>query len=242
MFKKIFAVCLFFNLSAFAYDYRHVDIARARTGSYYLGIGLGMPITNKTDDLSTFNMQIDPATNIAAVIDQYNINYQTGSATFDSSRVSGSAFIGYKFPYFLRTDFKIDFTTFSKDYQVVPAPGIGGAGQSQTLKFTVRQFALLANGYLDLDNRTPFTPYIGAGAGIGFTSTVFTLGSITPGSSSEEEPDGSIFDKAHFVYELKGGIIIGSRKMFLDLEYIMRNTPALNLTSSGFAVKVAFRI
>ena len=238
MFKKVFVICLFFNLSAFAYDYRHVDIARAKTGSYYLGVGLGMPLTNKTTDLSTFNIQIDPATNIAAVINQYNINYQTGSATFDSSRIAGNAFIGYKFPYFFRTDFKIDFTTFSKDYQVVP----DGTNQSQTLKFTVRQFALIANGYLDLDNRTPFTPYIGAGGGVAFTSAVFTLGSVTPGSSSEEEPDGSIFDKAHFVYELKGGVLIGSRRMFLDLEYIVRNTPALKLTSSGFSVKVAFRI
>lgn len=241
---KVFVFSLLFGFSAFGYQYRHVEPDRVKSGSYYFGIGLGVPITNKSSDISSFKIQLTNETVIGNIIEQNNINYRTGSMGFNSSRIAGSAFVGYKFPYYFRTDLKVDFTTFSEDYKVLGqnVPEIGNITTPRILKYTVRQFALIGNVFLDLDNSTPFTPYVGAGSGVAFTSTVFTLSQITPGGESYEEPDVSIFSNPRLVYELKAGILIGSRKMFVDLEYNFRNTPGLKLKSSGVTAKIAFRI
>lgn len=245
MFKKILILCLVFSYSAFGYNYRHPEANRVGSGSYYFGIGLLVPFKNEGSDLSKFKLDIPTNVAVGSVIEVNQIEYKTGSLTFHSSNMSAIAFVGYKFPYFLRTDFKADFTTFAHNYPVTcdgTCVGISNFVETRKLAFTIRQLSLIGSGYFDLDNRTPFTPYVGIGGGISFTEAVFILSKLKPDSNGYEEPDSSLFDKVYLTYEFKTGVTIGSRKMFADIEYNIKHTPAIKLVSHSVGIKFAFRI
>ena len=91
----------------------------------------------------------------------------TSRTQFDrNAKGDGYAFslgAGYKFNSFLRVDLTGDYLD---PYRFAAQTSCGGAcGQNANDKVT--RFDGLANAYLDLGNWGGFTPYIGAGAGVG---------------------------------------------------------------------------
>jgi len=106
----------------------------------------------------------------------------------DAVTVGGG--IGYQFDPYLRSDVRVDW---SGNYNVAP-----GADLNMT--------TVLGNVYLDLPNATLFTPYIGAGAGYGWTSV----------------DNGN--DKNGFTYSLMAGVSVDlSESVALDAGYRYRD-------------------
>jgi opacity protein-like surface antigen len=106
----------------------------------------------------------------------------------DAVTVGGG--VGYQFNPYLRSDVRVDW---SGNYNVGP-----GADLNMT--------TVLGNVYLDLPNATLFTPYIGAGAGYGWTSV----------------DNGN--DKNGFTYSLMAGVSVDlSESVALDAGYRYRD-------------------
>jgi opacity protein-like surface antigen len=107
----------------------------------------------------------------------------------DDNAVDVGGGIGYQFNPFLRSDVRVDW---SGNYDVAP-----GASVDMT--------TVMGNLYLDLPNDTILTPYVGAGAGYGWT--------MGEGNA----------DKNGFAYSLMAGVSIDlSRSTSLDLGYRYR--------------------
>ncbi len=107
----------------------------------------------------------------------------------DSALAVGGG-VGYRFNDNLRTDLRLDW---AGDYEVAP-----GADLSVT--------TVLGNLYFDMANDTMFTPYLGAGAGYGWTS-----------NSGGDDDDGAAF-------ALMAGVGIDmTENITLDLGYRFRD-------------------
>ena len=242
MFKYLSIISLFIINSAFAYEFRHVGIKAQKQDYYYIGIGLILPLTNKTTDFSTFEININPNSEIGTTLSDNKIDLTevtAGEISFPAQKIGGSAFLGYKTKSAFRYDAKIDFLTFTKVFQVQRPSSLFSDGYIGEIKLTVRQLALMGNLYIDLDNDTSFTPYVGAGAGFGFTQATFIY---QLDDKTFQEPDTSLTDRANFLYELKTGIKLGSNKAYVDFEGFYRKTPQLKLNTKGLILKVGFRI
>lgn len=87
--------------------------------------------------------------------------------------------VGYRFSSFFRGDVELAFRSHAIDeFRPAGGPDFGVDG-------TVSSGAILVNAYLDVPTGTPFTPYLGVGAGVGYVS----LDSDDP-SIIEDESDG----------------------------------------------------
>jgi hypothetical protein len=239
MFKYLSIISLLFVNSVFASEFRHTGIKSKKQDYYYLGIGLIFPFANKTTDFSSFKVKVNPDSEIGVAFTDSKFKLKdvtSGEMTFPAQKIGGSAFLGYKTKSPLRYDFKIDFLTFTKLFQVQRHLNDGYLGD---IKLTVRQLAFMGNLYLDLDNSTSFTPYVGAGGGFSFTQATFIY---ELDNAVFQEPDSSLTDRANFLYELKAGIKIGSNKAYVDFEGFYRKTPQLKLNTKGVILKVGFRI
>ncbi len=242
MFKYLSIISLFIINSTFAYEFRHVGIKAQAQDYYYIGIGFTLPLSNKVEDVSSFKVSINPGSEIGLAFEESNVNLQdvtSGEMTFPAQKIGGSAFLGYKTKSPFRYDVKIDFLTFTKVFQVQRQATLFSDGYIGEIKLTVRQLGLTGNLYIDLDNDTSFTPYVGAGAGVGFAQAMFIYDFD---NNVFQEPESSLTDKANFLYELKTGIKIGSRKAYVDFEGFYRKTPQLKLNTKGLILKVGFRI
>lgn len=72
--------------------------------------------------------------------------------------------VGYRFSSVFRADLELAFRSHAIDeLRVAGGPDLGIDG-------TVSSGALLASAYVDIPTGTRFTPYVGAGAGIGYVS------------------------------------------------------------------------
>lgn len=242
MFKYLSIISLFITNSVFASEFRHTGIKAKKQDYYYIGIGLIFPLTNKTTDFSTFKIKVNPESEIGSTLIDSNVDLTEstdGEVSFPAQKIGGSAFLGYKTKSPFRYDIKIDFLTFTKLFQVQRPSFLFSDGYTGEIKLTVRQLALMGNLYIDLDNDTSFTPYVGVGGGFAFTQATFIY---ELDGKTFQEPDTSLIDRANFLYELKTGIKIGSSKAYVDFEGFYRKTPQLKLNTKGVILKVGFRI
>jgi opacity protein-like surface antigen len=228
---------LIVSFKAFGFEYRHKNAKRPTQGQYYyISAGLVLPFTNKIDDVSKLNsgiLQIEPFANAFAPT--------SGEMNFPAKKIGGMASIGYKFTYIIRVDLKIDYTTYSKNYTFPPNTDYSGRSVENG-DFTVRQIGFIPTIYLDLDNTSSFTPYVGFGYGLAYTSAIGVLNSNKNSNNNNSvNIEGGSF-KMHPAYELKAGFKFGNKVAYLDIEAFIRKTQSLNLESRGFILKIVFPI
>jgi opacity protein-like surface antigen len=108
----------------------------------------------------------------------------------DDSAFAVGGGVGYKFGDYLRTDLRVDW---AGDYSI-------GGGADLGIS------SVLGNVYLDFDNSSLITPYVGAGIGYGWTS-------VSPGS-----------DDSGVAYALMAGASVDlSQSLELDVGYRFRD-------------------
>lgn len=93
-----------------------------------------------------------------------------GIGSYSQNSIGGGIYVGYDFyPKFqvpLRTE--IEYAIRSNMDTSWTKNDFGGTGHKTEVDYTMGLQTLFFNAYLDLHNSTDFTPYIGAGAGLGF--------------------------------------------------------------------------
>lgn len=101
-------------------------------------------------------------------IGDYSDNAKIGSKTDDT--FGGSIAIGYDFDKKFGTPIRaeLEYAGFS---QAEAKKTFQYGGDSETLKQTFTIQTLFVNAYWDIDTGTQFTPYLGAGLGMGFINT-----------------------------------------------------------------------
>lgn len=98
---------------------------------------------------------------------------------YSQNTVGGGVFLGYDFypknnvP--LRTEIEYAIRTNTTRSESLSGSLGGGYTAKADLKGTWGVQTLLANMYLDFHNDTAFTPYIGAGVGMGFITTKYSV-------------------------------------------------------------------
>lgn len=99
--------------------------------------------------------------------------------------IGGAAFMGYDFypQNQLPLRAEIEYAIRGNVEKSATENFVGGYDES---KATWGLQTLLANVYLDFHNDTPFTPYVGAGLGMGFVSTKYSFIDVIGGKKSEE--------------------------------------------------------
>ncbi len=220
-----------FVFTANSFSYRHKEVNKAGVHSLYIGIGIVFPLKNKTQDSSLMKI---PTTGIEII----DITVGKNKAlSFPAKKIGGVASIGYKMPYFLRLEGKFDFSTFSKEFL-----NLNQDTDYDRAYLKVRQIGILLNAYIDLDNPTIFTPYIGGGAGLVLNQVSASLENYITISSTETLERKGLLASPYFGYETNAGMIIGSRRIFIDIEGYKRNIPAIKLETRGIRLKAGFII
>lgn len=208
-----------------------------------------MPVGVGVTDFSKFPININPNSEVGQVLTVIpgtmpGNPFGVTSMTFDYRKLGAVLAIGYKTGYLIRTDVKLDFLTASKNIpftgkiSITPS-GSGSAIVVDAINAVVRQLSLMLSLYLDLDNQSILTPYIGSGVGIASTQI---YGSVEAGIGKYAAPPSSLLSNFRLIYELKGGLRIGDRKAFLDIEYFIRKSPSIAFKSSGIKAVIGFRI
>lgn len=241
----ILLILLAFSLRVEAFEYRHKDVKRAGTHSFYISIGFIMPLKNNVANLKSFNpILADDLTdsNTGSFTQMFEDVDSNKEMNFASKKIGGLMSLGYKMPYFLRTEIKFDFTTFSRYYNASDSqfqPTYDNV-KIYDAYLTIRQMALMGNLYIDFDNSTAFTPYLGFG--VGQTSNQI----ITVISDKDKEKfsfkKSGLFSNLTNTYEVNVGLLIGSRRAFLDIEGFQRNTPEFKIKTKGVRLKASFII
>lgn len=235
---KFLIAFIMFVTTANAYTFRHRNVNKTTEGYYYIMIGLALPLTNKADNASNLGANVSSGTPLGNIIINDGLNPQNGPITFPAKKIGVMTAIGYQSPYFFRTDFKIDFLNFARTYYM-PQPTFLPVVKDGKIDFIVRQLGFIGSVYLDLENPTFITPYIGVGAGGVTTQAIF---SATVSGQSTQEPGTSIISNLSFAYELKAGMKFGPKTAFLDIEAFIRKTPTYELETRGVMIKAGFRI
>jgi opacity protein-like surface antigen len=234
-----------FTTQAQAFEYRHKEVKRGNISSFYITIGFVLPTKNTISGLSKIDVTNPNDLFLVPngfeemaddIILKKNVN-------FASKKIGGMMAFGYKTPYLLRTDLKIDFITFSRNYKTSTPQDPDTYGDSSTkiyqAYFTERQMGVIGSLYIDLDNSTIFTPYVGFGLGQTFNQLV-TILEGTDESFSLKKKD--LTSNIKTTYEISAGVLIGSRKAFVDISLFQRKTPKLEIVSKGIKLTASFAI
>lgn len=256
-------VCVFittFFLNANGVGYRHVNVNKSRESSFYIAINLGIPLTNKVGNYDNLKLNVENINASSPISELLNESvFQDGSSVSPIHQLSGKATalntkkfiadvsLGYKSAYLLRTDLSIDFFTASR---VIPLgikssawDALFGGRVPDNIEVASRQLAFLLNLYLDFDNRTIFTPYFGVGGGFSLNKLYLQTSWDGDGTgTTDRAPDLDMFSRIYFTYEIKGGFLIGNRKVFTDFQVFRRRTPKLTMDSIGFKIGAGFRV
>lgn len=251
----VMAILLFLK-NVHGAGYRHVTVNKKRETSFYISLGLLFPYNTSLQKLSTLQLDdIDPNSPILnLILDSEGtpaIPYMIKEGSketpffFNNKRIGAGVTLGYKSAYFWRTDIFLDFTTATRSIALPKVhwdssdpTSIGGDSVPTTIDFTLRQFALLFNIFIDFDNITNFTPFIGAGAGFASNQGFVQIVS----DKIYREPDRGLVSRVYLTYELKWGVRLGSRKAFTNLEFFHRKTPKIEYYTKGVRVNFGFRI
>jgi opacity protein-like surface antigen len=233
------------SLKAEAFEYRHKDVKRAGTHSFYISIGFIMPLTNNVANLKSLNPTLaDDITdsNTNSFTEMFNDVDGKKEISFASKKIGGLMSVGYKMPYFLRTEIKLDFTTFSRYYKASNAQFQPTYDDIKIYEayLTIRQLALMGNLYIDFDNSTAFTPYLGFGVGRTSNQIITIIGDGDK-QKFRFNKSGLLSNLAN-TYELNVGLLIGSRRAFVDIEGFQRNTPEFKIKTKGVRFKASFMI
>jgi hypothetical protein len=234
-----------YSVSSHAKEYRHLNIDRRDTGFYYVKVALQVPLTNDVTQVEKMQIVIPEFSELNEIgIAGDWATKNTGSYGFPANKIGASFSIGFKTSYYSRFEVKVDFMTASKKLYFPPEPSFFDQlleleNPDSFYRITTRHLGIIPGFYLELDNPSRFTPYIGVGAGIALTQSFI---SYDTGDSLVMEPDSTMFDRVLFAYEYKGGIRIGTKKVFVDLEGAIRKIPGLTLTMKTVALGIGFRI
>jgi opacity protein-like surface antigen len=241
----ILLILLAFSLRVEAFEYRHKDVKRAGTHSFYISIGFIMPLKNNVANLESLNpLLVDDLTdsNTGSFNQMFDDVNDKKGINFASKKIGGLMSLGYKMPYFLRTEIKLDFATFSRYYKASKTQFQPTYDDIKIYEayLTIRQIALMGNLYIDFDNSTAFTPYLGFGLGQTSNQIITIIGDGDKEKFSFKE--SGLFSNLTNTYELNVGLLIGSRRAFVDIEGFQRNTPEFKIKTKGVRFKASFII
>ncbi len=159
----------------------HAETCCRSVPSWYIGLGGGAVFLDDAD------------------INVTGTSFLGNLATDYDAGFGMQATFGYRIsPYFrAETEFSYRSNTLNTVNGVDPGNFLsGGSGHpEQTVK------AFMANGYFDLDNRSYFTPYVGAGAGI---ADLDTGTSLSAGTETHKLKDWVL------AYQFMGGVAYGA--------------------------------
>lgn len=229
----LFCAIHFIMLNSDASEFRHKNAKQSNEGYKYVVIALSMPLSNSLNDVSAlFNPDI-----------YANSDYDfKNKDTYPNNKIGGMAGIGVKMPFFFRIEAKLDFLTFTR--KIDKTISFDDVEYTDT-QFIIRQFGPMVSLYLDLDNNTFFTPYIGGGGGFMFTQGLFRSyndGSGILDSFLYDKEEKHLTNKGYLTYEMNAGLNLGSKAYSISIEGFVRKTPKIKLESRGVMVKVNFQI
>lgn len=141
---------------------------------------------------------------------------------FSANTVGGALFIGYDLYYKFQVPvrFEVEYairTLAQKDFSESFSP-VAGVNVKNTIDYQYNVQTLFANAYYDFRNSTAFTPYIGAGVGLGFIHSNMKLKSYVNGVNVETRSPSS-FDTV-FAWNVGAGCSYAFTENFsLDLSY-----------------------
>jgi opacity protein-like surface antigen len=114
-----------------------------------------------------------------------------------------------------------------------------GAGYVQNGEVTINSHTIFLNGYLDFHTGTPFTPYIGTGAGVSIVKSKLNE-SLTTGTGAGTLSESNSETKANFAYNIGVGTAISiTDNMAVDLNwrYVGVGKGEASASKAGASVK-----
>ena len=172
--------------------------AQAGTSGLYVGGAAGV------------NFATDSKVSSSALNDK--LQFDTGAA--------GALSLGYGYGNGIRTE--LEASLRSNGIKGVKNNSLTGAGG------TVRNWGLMINGLYDIDTGTAFTPYIGAGAGLGIVDAKLTASNVTQYSGTDTQ----------FAYQGIAGVSYAlSQNLSLTADYRYYATTDAKFSNAGTSYK-----
>lgn len=222
----IAAASLMTTASAFAADLSpssYGPAVEAAAGGWYLrgDIGYAMPIRSSGEGVLP-----------GGVIRSFE------NERFGKSMTLGAG-VGYKFNSWLRADITAEWRKSANYYATNSGSNYVNGFSAEDARFSTRAF--MANGYIDLGSWSGFTPYIGAGVGIGAkdirnwtTQVVCFTALCAPSAPTLTLPNAT---KTGFAWALMAGTAIAlSDQLALDIGYRFLNLGPAETKTDAFGV------
>ncbi len=154
------------------------------------------------------------------IIDSIQGHFFGDGADFGNwnNTIGGGIFFGYDFfhkqeaPLRLEVEYAIR-SNFTADEQY------NNGYADLDIDYSLNLQTLLANAYLDLHNRTPFTPYVSVGAGLGFVHESMKVDITNRAAGYTARIDGDGYGTV-FAYQVGAGVAYAaSDQVSIDLGY-----------------------